>query len=368
MKKIAIFHNYMDNIGGAEMVVLTLARELCADVYAPAADQEHIHKMGFEDMKVKLVGSGSLPMNAPARQQLALRALRHVDISDKYDFFIIAGDWAISAAVNHKPNLWYVHSPIREIWDLYEYARENIVPGGLIPNLNKYLFDVWVHYNRFLNKKYVRHAQRLVCNSENTKQRVKKYLGREAVVIHPPVDTSKFYFEKTGDYWLSVNRLLAHKRVDVQMDAFRYIPDEKLIVVGTYEKADHFMEYKKHIERMKPPNVTILSHVGADELRRLYANCKGFVTTARDEDFGLTAVEAMASGKPVIAPNEGGYRETVLDGVTGTLIDDIDSGKLAQAVRELGENPGRYTEACLARAREFDTDVFIRKIKREIGL
>ena len=364
-KKVAIFHNYMDNIGGAEMVVLALARELGADVYSPAVNQGNIRKMGF-DVKVNLIGDGALPLNAPARQQLALRALRRLDISKQYDFFIIAGDWAVSAAVNHKPNLWYVHSPIREIWDLYEYAREHIVPGGLIPNLNKYLFDIWVRYNRFLNRKYVGHTGRIVCNSENTRQRVQKYLKRGAAVVHPPVDTSEFYFGKTGDYWLSVNRLLAHKRIDIQMNAFRELPNEKLVVVGTYEKADHFLEYKKYIERIKPENVTIRSHVGADELRKLYANCKGFITTARDEDFGLTAVEAMASGKPVIAPNEGGYKETVIEGATGTLLDDIDAEKLVQAVRTIGENPGQYKDACLRRAQEFDTQVFIEGIKREI--
>ena len=363
--RIAIFHNYMDNIGGAEMVVLTLARELGADVYSPAVNQDNIKKMGF-DIEVTVVGDGTLPLNAPARQQSALRALRRLDISKQYDFFIIAGDWAISAAVNHKPNLWYVHSPIREIWDLYEYAREHIVPEGLIPNLNRYLFDVWVHYNRFLNRMYVHHAERIICNSENTRQRVKKYLKRDGAVIYPPVDTEKFYFKRTGEYWLSVNRLLKHKNVDIQVNAFKELPAEKLVIVGTYEKAEHFTEYKKYIEGIKPDNVTLLSHVDFDTLRELYANCKGFITTARDEDFGLTAVEAMASGKPVIAPNEGGYKETILDGMTGKLIDGMDANKLAAAVHEISKNPLRYKDDSMRRARTFDTQVFVEGIKREI--
>ena len=80
MKRIAIFHNYLDNIGGAEMVVLTLAQELGADVFSPVVNQEHVKKMGFE-VNVKTIGNGALPINAPARQQLALRALRRFDLS-----------------------------------------------------------------------------------------------------------------------------------------------------------------------------------------------------------------------------------------------------------------------------------------------
>ena len=159
---------------------------------------------------------------------------------------------------------------------------------------------------------------------------------------------------------------MKHKNVDIQVNAFKELPAEKLVIVGTYEKAEHFTEYKKYIEGIKPDNVTLLSHVDFDALRELYANCKGFITTALDEDFGLTAIEAMASGKPVIAPAEGGYRETVVNGVTGMLIQDIDAKKLAIAVRNIGINPERYRDACLARARTFDTQVFIEGIKREI--
>lgn len=365
MKRIAIFHNYMDNIGGAEMVTLTLARELGADVYSPAVNEENIRRMGF-DVPVHLVGDGKLPVNAPMRQQLASKALRDLNIKDQYDFFIISGDWAISAAVNHTPNLWYVHSPIREIWDLYEYCRENIVPAGLVPNLNKYLFDVWVHYNRYLNRKYVRHAERIACNSANTQARVKKYLKRNARIVHPPVDTKCYTSGPAGDYWLSVNRLLDHKRVDVQMEAFSKLPDEKLVVVGSYEKADHFSEYRTYIERIKPENVSLLAHVDAEKLRDLYANCRGFITTARDEDFGLTAVEAMASGKPVIAPREGGYRETVVDGKTGILLDEVTPDHLVAAIHDVGRTPERYRAACLEQAARFDTSVFIEQIRAMI--
>ena len=129
--KIAIFHNFMDNIGGAERVGLTLARELKADFYSTNIDREKIKKMGFSN--INFISIGKIPINAPFRQQAALRKFRKLNLGNKYDFYIIDGDWAMSGAVINKPNLWYVHSPIREIWDSYRYVRNNLVPFPLRP-------------------------------------------------------------------------------------------------------------------------------------------------------------------------------------------------------------------------------------------
>ncbi len=356
---IAIFHNFMDNIGGAEKVSLILARELGADIYTTNIDEEKIEKMGFHGLNINSIGN--VPTSAPFRQQKALRHFRKLRLGDEYDFYIIAGDWAMSGAVNNKPNLWYVHSPIREIWDLYDYTRKNMVPWYL-----RNAFDLWVWHNRRLNRKYAGHVERIACNSLNTKKRLMKYLGKEAEVIHPPVDTRKFRYRKNGDFWLSVNRLIFHKRIEVQMQAFRRMPDEKLVIVGSYEKSRHFLSYKRYLESIKPSNVTIINWVSSDELTRLYADCRGLIATAEDEDFGLTPIEAMASGKPVIAANEGGYRETVIDGVTGRLIDKIDEDKVVKAVRDIGKNPESYKNACLRQAEKFDVKLFIQRIKEVI--
>lgn len=359
--KIALFHNYMDNIGGAEMVGLTLARDLHADFYSTNIDEDKIAKMGFLGIKLKSIGS--IPIHAPFRQQMALWRFRNLNLGKKYDFYIIDGDWAVSAAVYHKPCLWYVHSPIREIWDAYEFTRQHVVPWYL-----RSAFDAWVWYNRYLNRKYIEHVTHIVCNSENTKRRIKKYLNKDAHVIHPPTDISTFYYKNHQNYWLSVNRLFTHKRVDIQMKAFAKIPEEKLVIVGSYEQSRHFQQYIRYIQSIKPSNVEIKSWVDNEELRELYAGCKGFITTAYDEDFGMTAIEAMASGKPVIAPNEGGYTETVISGITGELISDIDADKLVAVINKVRRNPERYKSASLEQAKKFGTDIFISKIKKVIGI
>jgi glycosyltransferase involved in cell wall biosynthesis len=360
--KIAVFHNFLDNIGGAEIVTLTLARELNADVYTTNIDLEKIKKMGFSNLRIFSIGK--IPINAPFRHQLALLRFKRLNLKNKYDFFIVAGDWAVSGLFNNKPNLWYVHSPPRELWDLYEYVRNNLVPWQL-----RFIYDLWVLYNRFLYRKYVKHTEKITCNSENTKNRLKKFLKRKAVVINPPIETSGYYYKKTGDYWLSVNRLLSHKRVELQVKAFSKLPKEKLVIIGCYEESRHFKQYADHINKIKPKNVEIKSWITYEELIDLYANCKGFITTSKDEDFGMTPLEAMASGKPVIAPNEGGYKETVTK-KTGILIDDINPEKIIQAIKqinsELKKNPKKYKKECIKQAKNFDTKVFIDKIKKEI--
>lgn len=359
--KIAIFHNFLDNIGGAEYVDLVLAREFNANIYTTNIDAEKIKKMGFEDVLPRIFSIGKVPLNAPFKQEFAYWKFRKLNLSGKYDFFIIAGDWAMSGAIKNKPNLWYVYSPTREIWDLYKYTRQNTVPWFL-----RWIFDVWVFTRRIINKHDSKKVEKIISISGTVQNRVKKYLNRDSKVIFPPTDTSKYYFEKTGDYWLSVNRLITHKRIDLQLKAFANLPNEKLIIVGSYEKSKHFLSYANYCQKIKPKNVEIKSWVSEKELIELYANCKGFITTSKDEDYGMNVVEAMASGKPVIAPAEGGYLETVVDTTTGILVPNIDENKLTEAIKRISGNTASYKQACIEQAQKFDTKIFIEKIKKAL--
>lgn len=366
--KIAVFHNFMDNIGGAEIVALTLARELKADLYTTNIDEEKITKMGFNDVLPHIYSIGKIPKQAPFRQQLAFRKFRRLNLSGKYDFFIIAGDWAMSGAVNNRPNLWYAHSPLNELWEFQDFIKKELL------NLwKKPIYNLWVYYNRKLSRKYARSVDHWVANSNNTKKRIKKYYNQEAEIIYPPIDIKNYQVaslvNKFGqDYWLSVNRLAAHKRPEIQIEAFKNLPRDILIMVASYEKGvAQFESCRKKIDALKSDNVIIKNWVNDQELRSLYANCQGFITTAYNEDFGMTAVEALAAGKPVIAPCEGGYLESVIDGQTGILIKDIDGPKLTEAIKEVENNlknqPLFYQAACLKQAANFDTAVFISKIK-----
>ncbi len=358
--KIAVFHNFMDNIGGAEIVALALTKGLSADLYTTNIDRDKIEKMGYGNILPNIYSIGTVPKNAPFRQQLTFWKFSQLNLKKKYDFYIIAGDWAMSGCVNNKPNLWYAHSPLNELWAFKDYVRNQVIEGWKKP-----FFDVWVWFNRRLNKKYVNHAQIIICNSKNTQQRVKNIYNRKAGVLNPPVDTAKYFSNPHKGYWLSVNRLTKAKRIELQMHAFAQIPEENLIIVGSYEKGSKpFEKYKKFIGEIKPPNVKIINWATDEELKELYANCIGLITTSIDEDFGMAPVEAMAAGKPVIAPNEGGYKETLVDDVTGKLISDISFEKLIKSIREVGKNPESYKQACLLQAAKFDTQIFINKIQQ----
>jgi glycosyltransferase involved in cell wall biosynthesis len=362
--RIAIFHNFMDNIGGAEIVCLYLTREFNADLYTTNIDKEKIKKMGFEDILPRIKSIGNVPKEAPFRQQLTFMKFRKLNLKGKYDFFIIGGDWAIPAAVNNKPNLEYFHSPLNEIWAFRDYTRNSLKPWM------KPIYQTWTSYVRILYKKYFKHVERRVCNSQNTLNRIKKYLNSNAKIIFPPVDVKRYPSKKSEDFWLSVNRLVNHKRVDIQLDAFKKIPEQKLIIVGSYEQSKSFLKEKKYLESILPKNVEVIHWAEDKTLIELYSKCKGFITTAKDEDFGMTAIEAMAAGKPVIAPNEGGYKESVIEGKTGFLIEDINEDNLAEAIKnvsgELEKNPDKYKNNCIKQAKKFNITNFINQIKEEI--
>jgi len=184
-------------------------------------------------------------------------------------------------------------------------------------------------------------------------------------VIYPPVDTDKFRFTEYGDFWLSVNRIYPEKRLELQFDVFRNLPKQKLVVVGGYAVGDHAVKYYDKLIKDIQDNVEMRGMVSEEELIDLYARCKGLICTALDEDFGLTPLEAMANGKPVVAVNEGGFRETMINGKTGMLV-AAKRDELLRAVREIDADPEKYKDNCLKRAKEFDTSAFLGKIRQLI--
>jgi glycosyltransferase involved in cell wall biosynthesis len=361
--RTAIFHSFMDNIGGAEMVTLTLARGLGADVYTTNVAADKIEKMGFADVLPRIRSIGRVPIRAPLRHQATLWRFSRLNLGAAYDRYIVGGDWAIGGARLNRPCLWYVHSPLNELWEFYAYVRERVVPWWQRP-----AFDAWVRLNRWLTRRYARGVDAYLSNSENTRRRVSRYYGADAPVAYPPIDVAGYRCGEDGGYWLSVNRLFAHKRVEMQLEAFAAMPERRLVIVGSYEAgAAHFERYRRLVESRQPANVEIRRWVSREELVELYAGCRGFITTSENEDFGMTVVEAMAAGKPVIAPAEGGYLESVRDDETGLLVKGIDAGKLCAAVRRIEEtlagNPLAYRDACRARAADFDAPRFIAQVE-----
>lgn len=354
--KAAIFLDYIGAIGGGERVALMLARALNADLITTDVSKDALSHLGYGDVNV--ISLGSTIKYPPLKQITASLMFAACDFSDKYDFFIFSGNWSHYAARRHRPNLWYCYTPVRAFYDLRE-SMISRMPG----RASKILASLWIGCHRRFDQRSVKNLDRIVAISKNVQGRIEEYHGRSSSVIYPPVDTSRFRFQEYGDFWLSVNRIYPEKRIDLQFDAFQAMPEEKLVVVGGYALGDHAAQYYNRLVNCIPPNVKMLGEVSEQELIDLYARCKGLICTALDEDFGLTPVEAMASGKPVVAVDEGGFRETVAHGETGLLV-RAESSDIIRAVKAISKDPSKYREPCIARAREFDISEFLNEISK----
>jgi glycosyltransferase involved in cell wall biosynthesis len=224
---------------------------------------------------------------------------------------------------------------------------------------------MWTNLHRRLDQSSIKNIDELITISVNVQNRIKKHHHRDSTIIYPPVDTSIYRCKEYGDFWLSVNRIYPEKRIEMQINAFGEMPEEKLVIAGGYAKGDHAEKYAKTIAKTLPENVKMIGEIPEDELIELYSTCKGFICTAIDEDFGLTPVEAMASGKPVVAVNEGGFMETVTT-ETG-ILRDADPESIVKAVQTLSKDPESYREACIKQAEKFDISVFEEKIKNVVN-
>ena len=351
--KTAIFHDYFGTIGGGERVVLLMARVLDADIIT--TDTEALRKL---DPQVRFISLGSTPKYPGYKQIAAFLKFYLCDFSREYDLFIFSGNWAHYAAHRHHPNIWYCHTPVRAFYDLYFVFLERM------DILSRLGFRIWSRIQRKLDQRSVGNVDMIIANSKNVQERIRKVYGRDADVIYPAVDTSRFHTTGYEDFWLSVNRIYPEKRIEVQLDVFRNLPEEKLVIAGGFASGDHANQYAKKLHQQLPPNVTMVGEVAEQELVNLYATCKGLICTAMDEDFGFTPLEAMASGKPVVAVDEGGFRETVTP-QTGVLVEPL-QGNIINAIKTLNWNPESYREPCIARAREFDLPHFTERIKKAV--
>ena len=271
-----------------------------------------------------------------------------------YDHYIMSGNWSVFACRKHHPNIHYIHTPPRMFYDSKRFFMQDT------PLIGRSIFLLWTAIHGYWLQRQIRYIDKAVANSRNVRDRIKRYYRIGSQVIYPPI--KKYPFIRHGDFWLSVNRFYPHKRLELQIEAFRRMPQEKLVIVGGYMMGDHAKAYYEKIIKDIPQNVRLAGEVSEKELTRLYGECKAFITTAKDEDFGMTVLEAMSAGKAVIATDEGGYKETVLNGKTGYLV-RADVDEIINKARMVSRDPGKYRKACERQAGKFATNVFIGKIR-----
>jgi len=244
----------------------------------------------------------------------------------------------------------YCHAPFRYAW--YEQARALAeLPAPLRPLLRAQL-----HRMRRWDLSASRRVDSYIANSELTRERIRRFYGREAPIIHPPVETHRFAAGTPGPALLVVSELVAHKRVHVALEAARRagVP---IRIVGS--GPDHAALSEAY------PEAEFLGRASDEDLVELYASARA-VLVASIEEFGITAVEAQAAGRPVIAAAAGGALETVLDGQTGWLVqpDDVDSFAAAiERVDELDFEADRAVE----QASRFSVAAFARRLSEHVA-
>ncbi|MGD9497179.1 MAG: glycosyltransferase [Armatimonadota bacterium] len=348
--KLAIVHDYLvQGIRGAERVVDVL-HEMWpeAPVYTLLYDPERMEERLREwDIRTSLLQDipGALSLYK-ALYFLMPVAIDHLDLSE-HDLIVSSScGWSKSAPQREGAlHVSYVHSPARFLWF---WAREYIDTLRVGP-LAKALVRISVPPLREWDRRTAMRPQHLVCNSETTRRRIREAWGRDATVIHPPVNTEQF--QPGGDpedYYLVVCTLNPYKRVDVAVQAFNRL-GLPLVVIGDGPDLEV-------LERSAAQNVTFLGKVPDDEIAGWYARCRAFVMP-QEEDFGIAPLEAQACGRPVIAYRGGGALETVIEGTTGVFFDAQTPESLIEAVARF--DAAQFSpEACRNNALSFGVDRF----------
>ena len=205
---------------------------------------------------------------------------------------------------------------------------------------------------------------RVASNSSNTRRRIRHFLHSEAQIIYPPCATTQFQWQGISDYYISTARLEPYKRIDLIVDAFLQMPDKKLVIVSGGSDETKLRRRARGAE-----NITFTGWVSRAGMAGLLANSIASIYVPKDEDFGLSPVESMAAGKPVIGVAEGGLKESVIDGRTGILLPpDPPMEAIVNAVKDL--TPKRASgmrAACEAQARFFGIQRFRQELLGFVG-
>ncbi len=350
--KIALVHDYLVQDGGAERVLACLQEMFpSAPTYVLLHDKRKTERP-FRGSEIRTSFLNTLPFSIPLYQwymPLMPRAVEQLDLSE-FDV-VISSSSSFAKGVIVSPDtthICYCHTPTRFLWqERFGYLHDAPHPWimrAMLPSL--------LHRLRTWDRLAAERPDVIVTNSLTSKKRIKHFYGREATVIHPPVDVERVPLsESPGTYWLAGGRLVKYKRFDLIVQAFERLKlPLKIFGVGPE---------LKRLRSMASPNTTFLGHVTEQEKNELYKNAIAYLYP-QIEDFGITAVEAMAAGKPVIAYCKGGAAETVIPGMSGAHLANQRVEDIVDAVTRF--SPQKYDPARIrAHAEKFSKQRFIRE-------
>lgn len=360
--RIALVHDYLNQYGGAERVLRVL-HSLYPDapVFTSLYDPHHLPD-DFRSWDIRTSPISKIPgATKDHRIWTLLYPLIFRQIGRKLDHFdVIVAD---SSAWSHQaqpqgdiPTVVYCHSPAR-----FLYKDDNYLEAARLPKPARMLADAVFGAMRRADQQAARRVTRFIANSEEVRKRMRAVWDVEAEVIHPPIDTERFRPVapvEPEDWYLVVSRLVPHKWIDLAVRASTQA-NVPLKVIGSGRAEESLRE-------MAGPTVEFLGELPDDDVTWHMQRAKALILPGV-EDFGMTAVEAQAAGRPVIAAGAGGALESIIPGVTGLHFEPHNEDQLAALLKQ---DHDWDTEAILANAARFRREVFeekMRAVVREVA-
>ncbi|HIQ01719.1 MAG TPA: glycosyltransferase family 4 protein [Anaerolineales bacterium] len=348
----AIVHDWLNQLGGAEDVLETLVEFFPrAPIYTSMYWREGMPEK-YRAWDIRTTWMDRLPSIYRHHQPylpLYPLAFSRLDLSG-YDV-VLSNKSGFCHGVRTGPavHICYCLTPTRYVWDFEAYAARETIPPALKAALRPLIALL-----RRWDWRAAQRVDRFIAISREVQARIRRYYGRESVIIYPPVEIDRFKpAPPPDDYYLIVSRLVPYKRIDLAVQAFNRL---KLPLVIAGDGRD-----RPALEALAGPTITFLGRVSDEDLPDLFARCRAYVLPGV-EDFAIAPVQAQAAGRPVVAFGAGGALDTVVEGRTGAFFHELTPEALVAAIRAFDPD-SVDPHACIQNAARFDASVF----KRELG-
>jgi len=361
--KIALVHDYLTQFGGAERVLSALSELFPeAPIYTLIYDKKSTGYV-FEKRKVYTSFLQKIPFSKKyfrALFWLMPAAIEQFNLSS-YDLVISVSTSYGKGIITKTDTLHisYCSTPPRYLW----YSSQESLDEFRVPKILRPILRLFFTYLRIWDYQAAQRVDLFVTNSENIKKKIKFYYNCDSNIIYPPLESRKFFISSNSkDYFLMVGRMVPYKRFDIAIDAFGWLPNERLIIVGN---GPEYKKLKLKVKKLKLKNIEFLGLISDDKLPVLYSNCKALIFP-QEEDFGIVPLEAMASGRPVIAYRAGGALETIIENKTGIFFDQQSPESLIEAVNKFNKKDFD-SKSIREHALRFDKEEFKRKFTEFIS-
>ena len=358
--RIAFVHDWLNNLGGAERGLVELHKIFPdAPIYVLFSNKKFVREF-LPDAEIRASSLQKIPLINRLYKYLFFLMPPAIESFDLSGFDIVISSSVIfSKGLVLKPktkHICYCYSPTRFLWDRHaKYENRGVLAG-----LSRHLLRIW-------DRQASDRVDKFIAISEHVQSRIKKYYGKESQIIYPPISPTSYPTRRVGheksvdnsEYYLIVSRLFPHKNIDIAIDAFNKLGYE-LVIIGDGPA-------KNNLKKKAGKNIKILGYKKDEEVGNYYRNCKAFIMP-QEEDFGLTPLEAMSFGKPVLALRKGGALETVAENITGEFFDDPIPEALADGVRRLNKNYKNYNPLIIRKwAEKFSRDRFRKEMLKLVN-